>query len=307
MKFSTASTTVLAAAMMASNASAWAPISARTTSTTASTSTTTALNVKTDVPDEKRTEIFTPEIAHFASQADLTPMECVFMRSHGNMQIMFSAYHGKPVNVEVTLMEEQKDKPMFDLAVFDRIVEMTCEGKLYCTAKSVLSIQSEEILDLFTSKDIGFGQMFAELGLKPAYNLQDCGRREDGGLWRDYNLDCDGLFTCVIHEDFDKDFMNPNFRYIDHWDRQTKKTAGQLYEGYGPLTEEKLMKMFDDMDRDNSGDIDSFELIYGLNQAQVTMSPEDAKTLFDAADASGDGLISKDEWTKLVEGIMENK
>ena len=64
---------------------------------------------------------------------------------------------------------------------------------------------------------------------------------------------------------------------------------------------DELLALFDEMDRDESGTLDMYELEKGL-KGKVTS--EELKALLLAADHDGDGEISKHEWEELVNQLF---
>ena len=72
------------------------------------------------------------------------------------------------------------------------------------------------------------------------------------------------------------------------------------------LTKMALLQLFDHIDTDGSGAIDSDELLEALVKANVKMSAYEIKTLFKAADDNQDGEISKEEWEVLVSKMMKD-
>lgn len=64
---------------------------------------------------------------------------------------------------------------------------------------------------------------------------------------------------------------------------------------------DEVLALFDEMDRDESGTLDMYELEKGL-KGKVTS--EELKALLLAADNDGDGEISKHEWEELVNQLF---
>ena len=68
-----------------------------------------------------------------------------------------------------------------------------------------------------------------------------------------------------------------------------------------------LVDMFDEIDVDNDGYIEHNELLEALlNKTNMKVSSKMVKLLIRSADANGDGLISRDEWTNLIEKIQSS-
>lgn len=85
-----------------------------------------------------------------------------------------------------------------------------------------------------------------------------------------------------------------------------KKVLQKLDNSDGELTKEKLMDIFDQIDRDGdgNGEIDLDELTFGLQKANVKMKQYEMARLFRAADDDGDGVITRVEWHTLAEKVL---
>jgi chorismate-pyruvate lyase len=87
-------------------------------------------------------------------------------------------------------------------AVWDREVHLSVHSQRFCTARSVVTVRSEDCIRLVHSGKVGIGQLFRNLDRLPTFEIVDAGRRlDDGGMWRTYTLECREL-SCVIREDF---------------------------------------------------------------------------------------------------------
>ena len=87
-------------------------------------------------------------------------------------------------------------------AVWDREVHLSVHSQRFCTARSVVTVRSEDCIRLVHSGKVGIGQLFRYLDRLPTFEILDAGRRlDDGGMWRTYTLECREL-SCVIREDF---------------------------------------------------------------------------------------------------------
>lgn len=87
-------------------------------------------------------------------------------------------------------------------AVWDREVHLSVHSQRFCTARSVVTVRSEDCIRLVHSGKVGIGQLFRHLDRLPTFEILDAGRRlDDGGMWRTYTLECREL-SCVIREDF---------------------------------------------------------------------------------------------------------
>jgi hypothetical protein len=56
---------------------------------------------------------------------------------------------------------------------------------------------------------VGLGQLFRYLDRLPTFELSDAGLKENGALWRVYELNCKEI-SCRIREDFDPRAWNLN-------------------------------------------------------------------------------------------------
>mmetsp|Transcript_7827 Transcript_7827/g.19176 ORF Transcript_7827/g.19176 Transcript_7827/m.19176 type:complete len:361 (-) Transcript_7827:168-1250(-) len=65
---------------------------------------------------------------------------------------------------------------------------------------------------------------------------------------------------------------------------------------------QEFLDLFDEIDDDDGGTLDMYELEKGLSDK---VSPEELKALLQAADADGDGEISKAEWEDLVRELFD--
>ena len=87
-------------------------------------------------------------------------------------------------------------------AVWDREVHLSVHSQRFCTARSVVTVRSEDCIRLVHSGKVGIGRLFRYLDRLPTFEILDAGRRlDDGGMWRTYTLKCREL-SCVIREDF---------------------------------------------------------------------------------------------------------
>ena len=153
---------------------------------------------------------------------DITPLERVMLTREGNLQQLISAYYDETVQVKVDRFDRiptnavptafvRNQYPVDQskvLANWDREVTMTIMSHDFCIATSNVQAHSTEVVDLLDNQAIGIGQLFKLLNLRPKFMLHDAGRNEDGGLWREYSLHCDGLVTCNIREDFTYEASN---------------------------------------------------------------------------------------------------
>ena len=87
----------------------------------------------------------------------------------------------------------------------------------FCTATSIVTVHSPECITLIESGEVGIGQLFRYLDKLPKFTITDAGRSANGGLWRQYTLQCNEL-TCNIREDFNSDAWVLQPRGLDHFD-----------------------------------------------------------------------------------------
>ena len=141
----------------------------------------------------------------------MSPLERITLTSNGNLQRIFSSYYDAPVHVHVDRCEMRNfdnqgvnhgDGGDGGSAVWDREVHLSVHSQRFCTARSVVTVRSEDCIRLVHSGEVGIGQLFRALDRLPTFEILDAGRRlEDGGMWRTYTLECREL-SCVIREDF---------------------------------------------------------------------------------------------------------
>jgi len=142
-----------------------------------------------------------------------SPLERVALSAEGDLQRIISSYHNSAVTVRIKRCLE------IEPGVFDREVDLSVMGHVFCTATSSLSARTPECAHLLREKSVGLGQLFRHLRVYPTFRLLDVGRTEvedgeerdveglreregDGGFWRVYELDCPGMINCRILERF---------------------------------------------------------------------------------------------------------
>lgn len=140
----------------------------------------------------------------------LTPLERVALTCAGNLQMVFSSYYLKPVKVEVDLFdqsadEEDKKADPAPLATWDRIVSMDIADSMFCKATSKVRVYDADLYNMLTTEDVGIGQLLRLRNLMPKFGLHDAGRNDDGGMWRFYTMDVDGIIEFDIIEEFSTD------------------------------------------------------------------------------------------------------
>ena len=164
-----------------------------------------------------------------------TPFERIIITANGNLQRIMSAYYGAPVTVNIiksnpinnislykpkrhlnsnttttsdTTTNTNNDSNNKLLCVYDREVNLLMNNQIFCTAKSIIEIYDDELINAIEYKKIGIGQMFRYLGALPSFKLHAVGRKEDGSLWRDYSLYINGRIYCHFIEEFTNDIFN---------------------------------------------------------------------------------------------------
>lgn len=129
-----------------------------------------------------------------------TPLERIALSAEGDLQRIISSYYNSAVSVDIKHCTEMEP------GTFDREVDLSVKGKVFCTAKSSLSSKTTECAHLLREKSVGLGQLFRYLRIYPTFRLLDVGRNDDnGGFWRLYELDCPEVLNCRILETFAPD------------------------------------------------------------------------------------------------------
>jgi hypothetical protein len=72
-------------------------------------------------------------------------------------------------------------------------------------------------------------------------------------------------------------------------------------------TEAEINAIFDRLDRDHNGEIDSEELRDALDKAGMDISLFEVELMMRTADENSDGRISKSEWIKICQKLSNNK
>ncbi|KAG0053989.1 hypothetical protein BGZ83_012158 [Gryganskiella cystojenkinii] len=142
-----------------------------------------------------------------------TGFERILLTANGNLQRLISAYFNKTVTVKIVenskvpLTEEDKDYEI--LARFQREVDLLCQDKVFCNAKSQVLVKDPKVYDLIVNKGVGIGQIFRYLDKLPSFELHGLGRTENT-FWREYSLRIPGV-DCRLLEVF------PNSLSSDNW------------------------------------------------------------------------------------------
>ncbi|KAF9355775.1 hypothetical protein BGX34_010259 [Mortierella sp. NVP85] len=141
-----------------------------------------------------------------------TGFERILLTANGNLQRLISAYFN--MTVSVTILEntqvplDDKDDPSV-IARFQREVNLLCNNKIVCNAKSQVRIKDQEVHDLVVKKGVGIGQIFRYLDRLPSFELHGLGRTEKT-FWREYSLRIPGV-DCRLLE------VMPSSLFDDNW------------------------------------------------------------------------------------------
>ncbi|KAG9322152.1 hypothetical protein KVV02_004272 [Mortierella alpina] len=141
-----------------------------------------------------------------------TGFERILLTANGNLQRLISAYFNRTVTVNII---ENKEVPLAqdeDPAVFARFqreVNLLCNDKVFCNAKSQVVIKEQKVYDLVVKSGVGIGQIFRYLDRLPSFDLHGLGRTENT-FWREYSLRIPGV-DCRLLEVF------PSTLFDDHW------------------------------------------------------------------------------------------
>ncbi|KAF9944654.1 hypothetical protein BGZ70_004454, partial [Mortierella alpina] len=141
-----------------------------------------------------------------------TGFERILLTANGNLQRLISAYFNKTVTVNII---ENKEVPLAqdeDPAVFARFqreVNLLCNDKVFCNAKSQVVIKDQKVYDLVVKNGVGIGQIFRYLDRLPSFDLHGLGRTKNT-FWREYSLRIPGV-DCRLLEVF------PSTLFDDHW------------------------------------------------------------------------------------------
>ncbi|KAG0346011.1 hypothetical protein BGZ54_005370, partial [Gamsiella multidivaricata] len=104
--------------------------------------------------------------------------------------------------VSVTILENTPvslapDEDPAILSRFQREVNLLCNNKVVCNAKSQVLIKDQEIHDLVVKKGVGIGQIFRYLDRLPSFELHGLGRTEKT-FWREYSLQIPGVYCRLL-------------------------------------------------------------------------------------------------------------
>ncbi|KAF9348045.1 hypothetical protein BGX26_000498 [Mortierella sp. AD094] len=154
--------------------------------------------------------------------------ERILLTANGNLQRLISAYFNKTVsvkileNVQVPLKEDEDPSV---IARFQREVNLLCNDKIVCNAKSQVLIKDQAVHELVVEKGVGIGQIFRYLDKLPSFELHGLGRTEKT-FWREYSLKIAGvdcrLLEVLPSSLFDENWLEKESEEIS-WDVDVKQ------------------------------------------------------------------------------------
>ncbi|CAG8591947.1 10471_t:CDS:2 [Funneliformis mosseae] len=168
---------------------------------------------------------------------EFSGLERICLTANGNLQRILSSWFNKTVTIDIVKndsvdikMEAQKttftignlnyndghvnncnELPI--LKRFDREVNLVCEDKIICNAKSDVIIRDSSIVQLIEHEGVGIGQLFRYLDKLPSFHLNYVGRTEKT-WWREYSLYIPGV-ECHIKETFPSNMFENSEGTID--------------------------------------------------------------------------------------------
>ncbi|KAG0244596.1 hypothetical protein BGX31_008860 [Mortierella sp. GBA43] len=155
--------------------------------------------------------------------AGFTGFERILLTANGNLQRLISAYFNKTVTVNILENEQMPLDANEDPAViarFQREVNLLCNDKIVCNAKSQVRIKDQEVYDLVVKKGVGIGQIFRYLDRLPSFELHGLGRTQKT-FWREYSLQIPGvdcrLLEVLPSSLFDENWLDKEAEEIS-WD-----------------------------------------------------------------------------------------
>jgi len=138
------------------------------------------------------------------------------------------------MTVSVTILEntqvplDDKDDPSV-IARFQREVNLLCNNKVVCNAKSQVRIKDQEVHDLVVKKGVGIGQIFRYLDRLPSFELHGLGRTEKT-FWREYSLRIPGV-DCRLLE------VMPSSLFDDNWlEKESEEISWDVEPQEGTMT-----------------------------------------------------------------------
>ncbi|KAF9419183.1 hypothetical protein BGZ94_009499 [Podila epigama] len=158
--------------------------------------------------------------------------ERMLLTANGNLQRLISAYFNKTVSVEIlenTQVPLQADEDPAVLARFQREVNLICNGKIVCNAKSQVLVKDQQVYNLVVNKGVGIGQIFRYLDRLPSFELHSLGRTEKT-FWREYSLAIPGV-ACRLLE------VMPSALFEESWLEKSEDRINWDVDLQAPVTE----------------------------------------------------------------------
>lgn len=136
------------------------------------------------------------EIARAAS-----PLQRALLTAAGNVTRILTSYHKIGISVSMLQSHPCRESP----TRYERCVIMVCNGIAFCRARSLITLESDEMKKSVDSGECDLGGLFRNLDLLPEFELlcvelespdDDC-----PGFGRRYSLQAPGIY-CEIVEEF---------------------------------------------------------------------------------------------------------
>lgn len=141
------------------------------------------------------------------------PYHRVVLTANGALQRTMSAWYQSEIKVEVIFNREIQEMISWAhpfVKQYDRRVQMSCCGEVFCVATSRIILSEQRAVDAVESGGVGIAQLFKHFRILPRFYLTDAGAQSCPGgvqLWRDYVLEGSGI-ECRIREDFSPNFLD---------------------------------------------------------------------------------------------------
>ncbi|KAF9392388.1 hypothetical protein CPB97_002079 [Podila verticillata] len=158
--------------------------------------------------------------------------ERMLLTANGNLQRLISAYFNMTVSVQIlenTQAELTPDEDPTVFARFQREVNLICNKKIVCNAKSQVLVKDEQVYDLVFNKGVGIGQIFRYLDRLPSFELHGLGRTEQT-FWREYSLRIPGV-DCRLLE------VMPSALFDEGWLKRAEESINWEVDINAPTTE----------------------------------------------------------------------
>ncbi|KAF9311880.1 hypothetical protein BG003_006866 [Podila horticola] len=158
--------------------------------------------------------------------------ERMLLTANGNLQRLISAYFNMTVSVQIlenTQVELTPEEDPTVFARFQREVNLICNEKIVCNAKSQVLVKDDQVYDLVVNKGVGIGQIFRYLDRLPSFELHGLGRTEQT-FWREYSLRIPGV-DCRLLE------VMPSALFDQGWLERAEETINWEVDINAPTTE----------------------------------------------------------------------